>query len=228
MSVRHERARHVDLEQLRGKVAFRLNRGLYFSEMEYGLRRDLTVPWEGPAAKIPIEVRPLVAADLDILLPTATPHLSLAERMEITWRSVLAAQHPEGCYVAVDLRDGSPCYMQWLLGNDDRQFIRSLRTFPELKQDEALLHSAFTPISHRGLGIMSAAMTKIAEQAAGLGARYVLTFVDQHNIPSLKGCQRAGFSPHMLRHHTGAALGLIDRNRFDVLPPNDPRRTLRF
>jgi RimJ/RimL family protein N-acetyltransferase len=48
------------------------------------------------------------------------------------------------------------------------------------------------------LGIMSAAMALIAERATEVGARHVLTFVDQHNIASLKGCQRAGFHPQRL------------------------------
>ena len=72
-------------------------------------------------------------------------------------------------------------------------------TFPVLAPDQALLEGAFTPESHRGKGIMPRAMALIAEGARNLGARYVITFVAEENIPSLKGCKRAGFVPCMLR-----------------------------
>ncbi len=46
-----------------------------------------------------------------------------------------------------------------------------------LPPNEALLEGAYTPASHRGLGIMPAAMALIAEKAETIGARYVITFV---------------------------------------------------
>jgi len=47
---------------------------------------------------------------------------------------------------------------------------------------------------------MAAAMALVAERGREIGARYVITFVEQNNIASLKGCKRAGFSPYLLRH----------------------------
>ena len=41
-------------------------------------------------------------------------------------------------------------------------------------------------------------MAQIAERGTDLGARWVITFVTVDNIPSLKGCQRAGFVPYLL------------------------------
>lgn len=75
---------------------------------------------------------------------------------------------------------------------------------------------------------MSAAMALIAERAADLGARHVLTFVDDQNIVFLKGCQRAGFHPQMLHYRTRLGFGLITRDRFDQLPDGDPKRTAKF
>ena len=46
---------------------------------------------------------------------------------------------------------------------------------------------------------MPAAMSKISEKAKDLNARWVLTFVAQDNIPSLKGCYKAGFKEYLLR-----------------------------
>ena len=62
--------------------------------------------------------------------------------------------------------------------------IRTLSGFPNLEPDEALLENAFTPVAYRGHGIMSAAMALIAERAADIGARNVLTFVGTDNIAS--------------------------------------------
>jgi hypothetical protein len=93
-------------------------------------------------------------------------------------------------------------------------------TFPILAPDEALIEGAFTPESHRGLGIMPRAMALIAERATDFGARYVLTFVGEDNIPSLKGCKRAGFAPYMLRKTDWRLLR--PRANFLPLPEDKP------
>nr|CAD6619098.1 N-acetyltransferase [Rhizobium sp. Khangiran2] len=85
----------------------------------------------------------------------------------------------------------------------------TLGGFPRLDEDTALLENAYTPPSHRGLGIMSAAMALIAERAASFGARYVLTFVGTDNVASLKGCQRAGFEVHLIQRRLRMGYGLI-------------------
>ena len=46
---------------------------------------------------------------------------------------------------------------------------------------------------------MGAAMTQVAERAADVGARWVITFVDEQNQASVKGCIRAGFAPYLRR-----------------------------
>ena len=75
---------------------------------------------------------------------------------------------------------------------------------------------------------MSAAMALIAERATNFGARYVLTFVEEHGIASLKACRRAGFMPHLLHRRTQIGYGLIIHNRFRKMADNDPRRTQPF
>lgn len=215
------------LRQLRIRIAGRLHLGLRNESTRYGLRRDLAQPFPAPSAKIPITVRPLTEADLSTLLAiddTTSPE----DRYEIACRQALAAKRIEGAYVAVDERNGRPCYVQWLFGAADNDFVRRLRGFPQLAADEALLEGAYTPASHRGLGIMPAAMGLIAEKAAAFGARYVITFVDQNNIPSLKGCQRCGFSPDLLHRLTGLCFGLFRRDSFTKLAADDPRRTQKF
>jgi len=212
-----------EVATLRRRVESRLKLGLSLRSMSYGLRRDLNVPIEHPSAKIPISVRPMRDEDLDILLPD-DPLLPEQERMEANWRRGFARNVGGGGFVAIDERDGSPAYMQWLLSPAQNDFIARLKTFPLLQADEALLENAYTPPSHRGLGIMSAAMALIAERAADFGARYVMTFVGHDNVPSLKGCRRAGFDPDMVHHRHDSLFGVIRRNSFEKMAAEDPRR----
>ena len=220
--------RKAKLEQLRIRIAGRLQLGLYSKSMRYGLCRDLGAPFERPSAKIPIEVRAATAADLRSLLTLDDSQNSDHDRLELAWRRAFADKGAKRCFVAVDLRSNTPCYMHWLFNADDNAFLRQFGSFPRLEPHEALMENAYTPPKYRGLGIMSAAMAWIAERAADIGASHVITFVDEHNIASLKGCQRAGFNPHLLHHRMQMGFGLLKRNSFEALSETDPRRTLKF
>ncbi len=93
-------------------------------------------------------------------------------------------------------------------------------SFPQ--QDEALLENAYTPVNYRGMGIMAAAMALIAERAAEFDARYVLTFVGVDNIASLKGCERAGFLPYLVRKQEQYCFNLVRKLAFEALPTTFP------
>lgn len=216
-------AHKIDI--LRQRIQGRFKPALVSRTVRYGLRRDLTVPIEHVAAKIPISVRRMTAADLEILLPEDASALPPADQMEVQWRRIFVDKvgFAEG-FVAIDERDGQPAYMQWLFGHRQNDKVEQLGGFPALGRDEALLESAYTPPSHRGLGIMSAAMALFAEQAADVEARYVHTFVGVENIASLKGCRRAGFDPHLVHTRRFRLFGLIKDDAFDVMAEADPRR----
>jgi RimJ/RimL family protein N-acetyltransferase len=199
--------------RLRQRVAGRLQQGFYSEFRGYGLLRDLSRPIENPQAKIPFYVRPLKVEDLDILLPLTTD-LEASERQQITWRRHFHKKMPRGCFVAVDTRSDTPCYMQWLLSAHDNPALARFKCFPALKKDEALLEQAYTIPSHRGLGIMSAAMAEISALASRFDARHVLTFVDEKGAASLKACQRAGFEPYLLHRRIQIGYGAIVHNRF--------------
>jgi len=211
------------LNEIKLLIEGRLRLGLRSEFTRYGLRRDLAVPFTIPGARIPISVRPLERSDFPVLLPENQHALEPLERIQIAWRRDFYKKVPEGCWVAIDERSGTPCYMQWLLSS-----TKNLSGFPDLEPDEALLENAYTPVAYRGLGIMSAAMALIAERAADIGARNVLTFVGDDNIGSLKGCQRAGFHPHLLNKRVRLLYGTINSNTFTILTPDDPRRTMQF
>jgi RimJ/RimL family protein N-acetyltransferase len=165
-----------------------------------GLRRDLDVPFPAPAAKIPLTIRPLCDEDWAALFDSSEPGISDEERQLMTSRKELALERVGSPFVAVTA-DGEPCYIQWLFSPHENERMRDFfnGVFPRLQPDEMLLEGAFTPEKHRGKGIMPCAMAQIAEQAAARGARWVVTFVTEDNVPSLKGCDRAGFSPYIRR-----------------------------
>ncbi len=198
------------------RIKGRLEQGFYSEFRGYGLRRDLAKPLEKPQAKIPLYIRPLRIKDLDILLPVETD-LEISEKRQIAWRRHFYKKMPDGCMVAIDGRNDVPCYMQWLLGSRENSQLARFRCFPRLGKDEALLEQAYTLPSHRGLGIMSAAMAEIADCASSFGAKYVLTFVDEKGTASLKACQRAGFTPYLQHRRTQMGYGAFVHNSFEKL-----------
>ncbi|GJE18454.1 GNAT family N-acetyltransferase [Methylobacterium marchantiae] len=195
---------------------------VYERRLTLGLRRDLQVALSAPSAKIPISVRKLTAEDVPLLFPENQDSLSRRERVELaTRRAHFSADIPQ-CYVAVDLRNGMPCYCQWLMGSDQNTRIQAFfpkSWFPVLQQDEALLENAYTLAAYRGKGIMSAAMALISERGLDIGCRSVITFVDSNNVPSLRGCRKAGFSPYIVRVERRSLFGAMALRHFSGLSP---------
>jgi len=173
---------------------------LYSNGGSLGLRRDLAVPLPVPTAKRPIQVRPLAPEDDLSFLDIDRPGLSADQVFARLGQRRILQSGLATCYVAIG-PGGTPCYMQWLIpsGENDRVRTCFLNLYPHLGPDEVLLEGAYTPEAHRGQGIMASAMAQIAQRAAHSGARWAITFVDQGNTPSLKGCERAGFVPYLRR-----------------------------
>jgi GNAT superfamily N-acetyltransferase len=175
---------------------------VYSRRVAFGLRRDVRVRFAAPAAKMPVTIRPLQPDDdLSFLAPVPglTPE---AARGRLDQSRLVAANLPT-CWIAAD-PTGAVCYMQWLIAARDNTRVRARwgGLFPELRKHEALLEGAYTAESHRGQGIMSHVMARIAAQSLRFGAHYVITFVDHQNIASLKGCEKAGFAPYVERRET--------------------------
>jgi GNAT superfamily N-acetyltransferase len=173
---------------------------LYSDSASVGLRRDLRVPHAAPTAKVPIQVRPLTSDDQLAWLDVGETGLSDDQVYARLGQARLLRSGLRTCHVAVGA-DGTPCYMQWLILSNQNDQLRAFfgNLYPRLAPDEALLEGAYTPEDYRGQGIMAAAMAQIAERADQFGARWVVTFVDERNAASLKGCARAGFVPYVRR-----------------------------
>ncbi len=215
-----DRALYLAREGRYAEIGKRLASRLYEEWFSYGLRRDLSIALEVPKARIPISIREIRDTDIPHLFPETTAHLPQDEQREIEARRAHLSRNIPTCYVAIDSRNERPCFAQWLMGPQQNEEIQRFFNgrFPLLQPDEALLENAYTPLEYRGKGIMPTAMAMIAERAIDTGCRYVLTFVARENIPSLKGCTKAGFSPHLLRHDIRILFHLFKRRRFTHLP----------
>jgi hypothetical protein len=181
------------------KEAFDVVRArIYLNSPAIGLRRDLSKPFEIPKADLQIEVRPLRQDD-DLAFLRSSGQESRFRHVQLR---MLQADIPT-CYVAV-APNGDICYMQWLIAASENERIQAHfgRHFPLLKADEALAEGSYTVPEYRRRGIMSCAGVQICNMAKLFGARWVLSFVSQNNIPSLKGCARAGLEPYLLREET--------------------------
>ena len=183
------------------KALWALRYRFHSDSRSLGLRRDLTVRFNPPSAKVPITIRPLAPSDDLSALDPRQPGISSEEMYWRLAQQRLLKSGLETCYVAID-PNGRVCFMQWMIPASQNDRVRETfgNLYPTLGPDEALLEGAFTPETSRGLGVMSAAMAQIAERARQDGAHWVITFVDENNVASVKGCLRAGFSPYVTRH----------------------------
>lgn len=188
-----------------GEIVREFASRVYSNEKWYLLRRDLSIAVTPPPAKIPIRVRPLEKFDIPKVVQERPIRLSALEAGLST------------CYLAVT-DDGDICYMQWLIDSSQNDLIESrfAGLCPRLNEDEMLLEWAYTFKKYRGLGIMAPAMSAISEEGARKGARWLLTFVEQSNIPSLRGCRGAGYRPYKIREDRWRLYRCIER--FSTLP----------
>lgn len=169
--------------------------------VSYGLLYDLQKPQPLGSSSSDLVLRPFVTHDLDSLLEPDLVHASRAERREVVRRIEHLAQDIPCCLVAEDPREQEPVFMQWMMTANSNDAIQRYfkGRFPRLHRGDALLENAYIPKRHRGKGVMSRAISAVVEHARGENLRWLVTFIDKHNTPSLKGCLRAGFYPFAIR-----------------------------
>lgn len=105
------------------------------------------------------------------------------------------------CYIAEN-NEQVPVFRQWLFKHDQNQRIQNFfgGIFPSLENGEALLEGGFTHENYRGQRIMAKGILNILNLPENNDIKRFITFVDITNIPSIKGLQRAGFTPYSVRH----------------------------
>jgi hypothetical protein len=89
--------------------------------------------------------------------------------------------------------------------------------YPHLEPGEALVEGAYTFPDFRGLAAMSAGMWELLVAARDAGATTAYTYVTPTNVPSLRGCSRAGFGlDHVRVEQRRAGRTRIARSRPDA------------
>jgi RimJ/RimL family protein N-acetyltransferase len=179
------------------KIKFRI----YSETYSLGLQRDLTMPLDLPQAEFPLTIRPLRESDIPKIFDFKRPGLSKHDEIDLVTRLEHHYANIPTCYVAV-ASDDTPVFMEWLMGHAENKKIQAHfnEIFPVLSPDELLLENAYTVREFRGKGVMAAAAAGISELGKKVGAKLVLTFIEQNNIASLKASKRAGFFPYTMRH----------------------------
>ena len=206
-----------------------LRKRLYSRGVSIGVRRDLHEYVAGdpardlaavPPAKIPIVVRKLQPDD-DLSFIADVPGLDprLAQmRADQRW---LLSGDLSTPWVALD-SDGAVCFMTFLLTARDNAAIRARwgDLLPELKPDEAVFEGPYAGENARGLGMMKDVLRQVLLSAQDDGVRYVLGFIGETNVPSLKVAEFGGFDPYLKREESW----FLFRRRIRFLPLEKRRR----
>ena len=98
--------------------------------------------------------------------------------------------------------EGQPAYCQWLVLPAELHVLEAANptaVYEPLAPGEVLLEGAYTFARFRGQGAMADCMGQLLRIARDEGARAAFTCVAEDNVPSLKGCARAGFEAERLR-----------------------------
>lgn len=159
---------------------------IYSEHLSFGFKRDLNKECKIPRSLLKINIRPFKEEDAD--------HFKMD-----TTNIELIKQIPT-CYVAATKED-IPCIRLWLIDSSQNNKIMDFwgNTYPQLKDDEVLLESAFTIPKRRGLGLHSVIMFQIAEKSKEFGANYAISFTPIDNINSLRSFNYASFHPYIIR-----------------------------
>ena len=185
---------------------------LWSNETSLVLRCDLRQHHHAPPPKIAIRLSPMELGDFPSIVAERPRRLP-----------VLLDDIPGG-YVAVT-EAGELAFMIWLVFSSEwPRFERHFKgeIAEPLKADECMLEFAYTFEKFRGLGVMSAAMVMIAEEAVKLqpSVRWAYNYIRLSNEASLKGCRNAGFRPYLKREERWRAMRL--RQKFVPLRPGSP------
>jgi hypothetical protein len=181
---------------------------LYSRGVSIGVRRDMSVHVEGqigrdlsvvPKAKIPLVVRQLQPED-DLSFIDDVPGLDpRSAQMRADERWLMSGDLPPP-WVAVD-PDGKVRFMTFLLTARDNAVIQAKwgGMLPQLQPDEILIEGPFAGESARGLGIMTEVAGRLLQIAHDSGARYVMGFIGEENVATLKVVELGGLAPFVKR-----------------------------
>ena len=177
------------------KVFFRqLKRQVYSRATFIGLEKNLNTKCAPVPCQVEYSLQLASEKDMEEVVQKAKTE-SKDSAHELVQRSWFYEFGFHDCYIARTIDTGELCFMQCLISKKyDNLLNQGFKYwFPKLKEDEAILENAYTFEKYRGKRIMPSVMVKLSELASSKGYKRVITYVEQDNIASLKGCQRAGF-----------------------------------
>ncbi len=99
------------------------------------------------------------------------------------------------CYLARDRATGEPCFVQFVVPRAQYDQIDPGfgHRLPPIRDDELWMENSYTFKKFRGKKVMSSVLIDLGEIARKQGFRRIVTYIREDNVPSIKGCQRAGF-----------------------------------
>ena len=178
-----------------------LREQLWFTKRFLGLRADLAELPESRSALLPLVMEPVTGATFKGFADELR-EVTGGDYVEALLRQRLHAAGVSTLYVAV--HDGRPAYAQWLIRAEHQEALHAHAPgrYSRLAGDEVLVEGAYTFAGFRRLGAMGDCMGQLLRLAAAEGARAALTYVEAHNVPSLRGCATVGFEPDHVREST--------------------------
>lgn len=204
--------RHLKSLGLRD-VAGLVGEQTWYTKYFFGLTAPLP-PLNPRPAKIPIEMRPVEAKAFGGFIDERSVATG-ADYAQVLLRQSLCQSGLGELYVAWN-EDGRPIYAQWLIRPRDREHLESHSPgrYAPLGDDQVLVEGAYTFLAFRQLGAMRDGMAQLLQVAADEGMTTAYTYVETHNIPSLRGCADVGFKPDHMR----ASIRRLGRRRSIMEP----------
>lgn len=175
-----------------------VRRQLWSTQTYLGLHCDLGKLPPVPSAQIDVVMRERDVRDTSAFADELR-RVRGADAYECLVRTWSCEAGVESLYMADS--GGEPVYCQWLVRRPQQEAIT--RHVPggysALGPGEVLLEGAYTFSRFRGRRAMAAGMLQLLHRARDEGATTAVTYVAPDNVPSLRGCARAGFDLHHRR-----------------------------
>jgi hypothetical protein len=177
-----------------------LRRRCYSNELAYGLRFDLSRPFDIPKTEPPLSIRELLAEDVPLLLNLRRSDISLPEFRFIIVSMMFIKAHLPTCYVGVT-PENYPCCMCWLVTSRDYYIYRELFGFHSypLQPDEVYVDNIFAGRDVRGKRLMKFMTLRLFEKAMQGGAKHAIAFISAKNTSSLAGSRAIGWMPFTIK-----------------------------
>ena len=173
---------------------------LYTNNVDYIMRRDLTLPINATELDSSLELRELRRDDIPKLLDASLLNKNQARVLDYfrLWH-MLKADIKTG-YVAVGA-DDQPRHVCWLI--DSKENVKLNKTFHgcirPLRDDEVLFERFYTIERYRREGLQKWSIAKCIEKSRAIQAKWAFIYIRKSNDFSLKAAMKNDFTPVMLK-----------------------------